>query len=63
MVLVTHHVEEIPPGFDRALLLREGRVVSAGPTTAVLSARALSYTFGISLDVNRRDGRWSARAT
>ena len=30
-VLVSHHVEEIPPGFTHALLLREGRVVAAGP--------------------------------
>ena len=62
MVLVTHHVEEIPPGFSHALLLREGRVVAAGPTATVLNARTLSYTFGIALEVSRRDDRWSARA-
>ena len=62
MVLVTHHVEEIPPGFSHALLLREGRVVAAGPTSTVLNARTLSYTFGIALEVSRRDDRWSARA-
>ena len=33
-VLVSHHVEEIPPGFTHALLLREGRVVAAGPLPA-----------------------------
>ena len=31
IVLVTHHVEEIPPGFTHVLLLRGGRVVAAGP--------------------------------
>ena len=31
LVLVTHHVEEIPPGFTHVLLLRGGRVVAAGP--------------------------------
>ena len=36
-VLVSHHVEEIPPGFTHALLLREGRVVAAGPLEQVLT--------------------------
>ena len=48
-VLVSHHVEEIPPGFTHALLLREGRVVDAGPLEEVLTERALSATFGMPL--------------
>ncbi len=31
MVLVTHHVEEVPEGFTHAMLLRKGSVLAAGP--------------------------------
>jgi iron complex transport system ATP-binding protein len=62
MVLVTHHVEEIPPGFTHVLLLREGRVVASGPIEATLTTPALEATFGLPLDLERRSGRWSARA-
>jgi iron complex transport system ATP-binding protein len=61
-VLVTHHVEEIPPGFDHVLLLRGGEVVAAGPLELVLTAATLSDTFGLPLQVTVEDGRWSARA-
>ncbi|MHB8505233.1 MAG: ABC transporter ATP-binding protein, partial [Acidimicrobiales bacterium] len=61
-VLVTHHVEEIPAGFDHALLLREGQVVAAGPTDEALSADALSVTFGLRLALEGAAGRWSCRA-
>lgn len=61
-VLVTHHVEEIPLGFTHALLLRGGAVVAAGELDDVLTSELLSQTFGLPLDVERRDGRWAARA-
>lgn len=61
-VLVTHHVEEIPQGVTHALLLRDGRSVAQGPVEAVLSNEALSAAYGLPLDVQRRDGRWAARA-
>lgn len=62
LVLVTHHVEEIPPSFTDVLLLREGRIVAAGPLEATLTAENLSATFGLTLIVERHGGRWSARA-
>ncbi len=62
MVLVTHHVEEIPPGFTHALLLRNGRVVVSGAVDDVLTPAWLTATFGIPLVVDRRGGRFSARA-
>jgi iron complex transport system ATP-binding protein len=62
LVLVTHHVEEIPPGFTDVLLLREGRVVAAGPLEATLTAENLSKTFGLPLDLERHGDRWTARA-
>ncbi|MDO3396229.1 ABC transporter ATP-binding protein [Nocardioides sp. SOB44] len=60
-VLVSHHVEEIPPGFTHALLLREGRVVEAGLLDQVLTESALSATFGMPLHVTHEDERWTAR--
>ena len=60
-VLVSHHVEEIPPGFTHALLLRRGQVVSAGPVAEVITAANLSSTFGMPLVLNHEDGRWNAR--
>jgi iron complex transport system ATP-binding protein len=62
LVLVTHHVEEIPPGFTHALLLRGGRVVAGGLAEQVLTAENLSATFGLPLALDRVDGRYFARA-
>jgi len=62
MVLVTHHVEEIPQAFTHVLLLRAGRVAAAGPLPEVLTADALSDCFGLPLALDCHDGRWSARA-
>jgi iron complex transport system ATP-binding protein len=60
-VLVSHHVEEIPPGFSHALLLRKGAVVAAGPIEDVLTEEVVSATFGMPLRLTREDGRWAAR--
>ncbi len=62
LVVVSHHVEEIPVGTTHALLLREGSVVRSGPIDAVLTAEHLSETFGLPLKVERDGDRWSARA-
>lgn len=62
MIMVTHHVEEIPIGFDRALLLAHGQITAAGPLAEVVTAENLSATFGLSLELDERDGRYSARA-
>ncbi|MCS6710646.1 ABC transporter ATP-binding protein [Brachybacterium sp. EF45031] len=61
-VLVTHHVEEIPPGYTHALLLRRGTVVAAGPIEQTLTSQNLTRTFGLPLVVERHDGRFTARA-
>jgi iron complex transport system ATP-binding protein len=62
MVLVTHHVEEIPPGFSHALLLREGSVVASGLVTETVTSENLSKTFDLPLRVEYADGRFTARA-
>ncbi|MCY9786440.1 ABC transporter ATP-binding protein [Nocardiopsis sp. EMB25] len=62
LVVVSHHVEEIPVGFTHGLLLREGGVVAAGPLDEVMTADTLSQTFDLPLKVERDGDRWSARA-
>ena len=62
LVLVTHHVEEIPPGVTHVLLMREGKVVAAGPIASTLTAAALAETFGLALELGRSGERWAARA-
>ncbi|MFC5996630.1 ABC transporter ATP-binding protein [Pseudonocardia hispaniensis] len=59
-VLVTHHVEEIPPGYTHGLLLRAGRVIAAGLLDDVLTDENLSATFDLPLAVQRRRGRYTA---
>lgn len=58
MVLVTHHLEEIPPSFDHALLLRDGAIVSQGPIGEVLTSELVSATFDVAVDVASDQGRW-----
>jgi len=62
MVLVTHHVEEVPAGFTHAMLMRRGTVLAAGPVEHVFTARNLSRCFGVPLIVERRAARWMAHA-
>jgi iron complex transport system ATP-binding protein len=60
-VLVTHHVEEIPPGFTHLLLLADGAVVAQGLVRDVLTSENLSRAFGQALVVQRSGGRYFAR--
>ena len=59
-VLVTHHVEEIPPGFTHAMLMREGSVIAQGLLDAVLTEDNLSKTFGVDLVLRRSGDRFFA---
>ncbi len=62
MIMVTHHVEEVPENFTHAMLLRKGAVLAAGPLAQVFTERSLSRCFGVPLLVERRAARWTARA-
>ncbi|KQR38225.1 MULTISPECIES: ABC transporter ATP-binding protein [Microbacterium] len=62
MLMVTHHVEEIPVGFTHVLLMREGRIVAAGPVAETLTAETLTETFGMPIVLTSEDGRYAARA-
>lgn len=62
LVLVTHHVEEIPPGFTHVLLMREGRVQAAGPIAETLTAESLGEAFGMEFSLTVENGRYAAVA-
>jgi iron complex transport system ATP-binding protein len=62
IVLVTHHVEEIPSHFSHLLLLRQGGVVAAGPLATTLTSANLSACFDLPLAVTGAGGRWTCRA-
>ncbi len=62
IIMVTHHVEEIPRGFTHVLLLSGGKIVSSGPLEVALTAESLTEAFGIDIELSQTDGRYSARA-
>ncbi|MGB1653877.1 MAG: ABC transporter ATP-binding protein [Acidimicrobiales bacterium] len=62
IVLVTHHVEEIPDGFTHVLMLRRGAVAASGPIDDVLTADNLSRCFDLDVSLERRESRWFAWA-
>lgn len=61
-VIVSHHLEELPPTTTHALLLRDGRIVASGSVEEALTSANISTCFGFDVRVHREDGRWAARA-
>lgn len=61
LILVSHHLEEIPAGFGHALVMAHGQALAAGPIHDVLRDDVLSDAFGLPLTVEAHDGRWTAR--
>jgi iron complex transport system ATP-binding protein len=61
MIMVTHHVEEIAPGFTHVLMIRQGQILAAGPLETELTSRNLSRCFGLPLVVENRGDRWTAQ--
>lgn len=61
MIMVTHHVEEIAPGFTHVLMIRQGQVLAAGPLELELTSRNLSLCFGLPLIVEQAGDRWTAK--
>jgi iron complex transport system ATP-binding protein len=61
-ILVSHHLEELPPTTTHALLLREGAVIAQGPVEETITSEHVSECFGFDVQVHREDGRWIARA-
>lgn len=63
MVMVTHHVEEIPRGFTHVLILSQGTVSAAGPIAQTLTSENLSRAFGVGVHLHVNDGRFAATAS
>ena len=62
VLLATHHLEEVPPSASHSALLREGRLVAAGPIEEVLTPEHLRACFDLDVEVEHRHGRWVAFA-
>jgi iron complex transport system ATP-binding protein len=62
VVLVTHHCEEIPPGFTHGGLVRAGSLLAAGPLGDVITSENVSLCFDVAVTVGCNDGRWWSRA-
>ncbi len=56
VVLVTHHIHEIPPEIERVILLKGGKVFADGAKTEILTDSMLSALFDIKLHVVERGG-------
>ena len=63
MVMVTHHLEEIPAGFTHALIIREGQIFAAGEINSTLTSEKISEAFGFNLVVTQEGGRFRARSS
>lgn len=63
LILVTHHLEEIPRGTTHAMVLAAGRVIAAGPVGDVLRDEVISQAYGMPISVRSVDGRWIAMAS
>jgi iron complex transport system ATP-binding protein len=63
LVLVTHHCEEIPPGFTHGGLMRRGELIASGPLCDVVTSEHVSACFGVQVTVGRAEERWWSRAT
>lgn len=61
IVLITHHVEEIPEGFTHAMILSEGGVVAQGLLEEVLTSENLTAAFRQQIVLDKVDGRYFAR--
>lgn len=61
VIMVTHHIEEIPPGVSHALVLKNGEALAAGPAERVITGPALTEAFAMDIAVERKNGRFWAR--
>ena len=62
MVIVSHHLEELPSSITHVMLMKGGRVLGQGPAAAMLTSDWISACFGFPIEVQAFNGRWSARA-
>jgi iron complex transport system ATP-binding protein len=58
LIYVTHHIEELLPLFRKTLVLREGKVIHAGPTRTALDEKVLRELYGVPISIIRKKGRY-----
>jgi len=58
VLMITHHVEEIPPHTDQVMLMKEGRITAMGPANQVITPESLTQTFGCKVFVRKIHGRF-----
>ena len=61
LVLITHHVEEVPPGFTNLMLLSEGKTVAQGPLEETLTSENLTAAFRQNIALTKDGDRYFAR--
>lgn len=61
IVMITHHLEEIPPGFTHAMLVDEGEIVAQGLIEDVLTSEHVSKAYHQPIEVSVDAGRYFAR--
>jgi iron complex transport system ATP-binding protein len=62
IVVVTHHIEEIPMGFTHALLMMNGQIFAAGEIHSTITSEKVSEAFGFDLNVEFVNSRFRATA-
>ncbi len=57
VIMITHHVEELPPATSHVLVLSDGRVAASGTPAQVLREDVLSAVYGCAVQVRESHGR------
>ena len=60
VILVTHHIHEIPPEITRAILLKEAKVIDDGDKVKVLTSKSLSKLFDMPIKIIQENGFYQA---
>jgi iron complex transport system ATP-binding protein len=60
IILVTHHIHEIPPELGRVVLLKAGAVIADGDKSAILTSAQLSHLFDTPIELVRANGFFQA---
>ncbi|MCS7033014.1 MAG: ATP-binding cassette domain-containing protein [Phycisphaerae bacterium] len=63
ILMISHHVEELPESIDQAILMRAGRIAAAGPADQVLAEGPMSMAFDAPIEVLRVGRRYTARSS
>lgn len=60
ILLITHHIADIPPEIDRILMMKDGRIIADGPKSELLTAARLSELFRTEVEITQRGGFYHA---